>query len=91
MVNLEKKVVGVDVSSRFLTMSFKNEDNQEVVMNVSNVKKDIVSRLKKLKKEDYKIVVEARGSYSSKILYYAHFMGFDVCQVSPLTIKNMQK
>lgn len=88
MVNLGKKVVGVDVSSRFLTMSFRNEQNQEIVMNIGNLKKDIVSRLKKLKKEDYKIVVEATGSYSSKILYYAHFMGFDVYQVSPLTIKK---
>jgi transposase len=88
MVNLEKKVVGVDVSSKFLTMSFKNEHNQEIVINIGNLKKDIVGYLKKLKKEDYKVVVEATGSYSSKILYYSYSMGFDVCRVSPLTIKK---
>ena len=88
MVNLEKKVVGVDVSSRFLTMNFRNEQNQEVGLNIGNYKKDIVGWLKKLKKEDYKIVVEATGSYSHKIIYYAHFVGFDVYQISPLTIKK---
>lgn len=88
MVNLEKKVVGVDVSSKFLTMSFKNEQNQEIVINIGNLQKDILGCLKKLKIEDYKIVVEATGSYSSKILYYAYSMKFEVCQVSPLTIKK---
>lgn len=88
MINLEKKVVGVDVSSKFLTMSFKNEQNQEIIINIGNLKKDIVGYLKKLKKENYKIVVEATGSYSSKILYYAYSMSFDVFQVSPLTIKK---
>jgi transposase len=44
--------------------------------------------LKKLKTEEYKIVVEATGSYSSKILHYASSLGFDVYQISPLTIKK---
>lgn len=88
MGNLEKKVVGVDVSSKFLTVSFKNEQNQEIVENVLNLKTDIVKMLKKLGAENYKIVVEATGSYSSKILYYAHFIGFEVFQISPLSIKK---
>ena len=88
MVNLEKKVVGIDVSSKFLTISFKNAQNQEIVMNIGNLKKDILSCLKKLDQKDYKIVVEATGSYSSKILYYAYSKGFDVYQVNPLTIKK---
>ena len=41
MVNLEKKVVGIDVSSKFLTVSFKNEKDQEMVYNVSNLKTGI--------------------------------------------------
>lgn len=43
---------------------------------------------KKLKTEEYKIVIEATGSYSSKILHYASSLGFDVYQISPLTIKK---
>ena len=88
MVNLEKKVVGIDVSSKFLTVSFKNEKDQEMVYNVSNLKTGINGFLKKLKTEEYKIVVEATGSYSSKILHYASSLGFDVYQISPLTIKK---
>lgn len=88
MVKVEKKVVGIDVSSKFLTVCFKNEKDQEMVYNVTNLKTGIIGFLKKFKKEDYKIVVEATGSYSSKILYYAYTMGFDVYQVSPLTIKK---
>ena len=49
MVNLEKKVVGIDVSSKFLTVSFKNEKDQEMVYNVSNLKTGINGFLKKLK------------------------------------------
>ena len=88
MVNLEKKVVGIDVSSKFLTVSFKNEKDQEMVYNVSNLKTGINGFLKKLKTEEYKIVIEATGSYSSKILHYASSLGFDVYQISPLTIKK---
>ena len=49
MVNLEKKVVGIDVSSKFLTVSFKNEKDQEMVYNVSNLKTGINGFLKKIK------------------------------------------
>jgi transposase len=76
------------VSSKFLTVSFKNEKDQEMVYNVSNLKTGINGFLKKLKTEEYKIVVEATGSYSSKILHYASSLGFDVYQISPLTIKK---
>lgn len=88
MVNLEKKVVGIDTGSKFLTVSFNNDQNQEIVKNIFNLKTDIIKTLKKLGSENYRIVVEATGSYSSKVLYYAHSLGFEVCQVSPLSIKK---
>ena len=88
MANLEKKVIGVDVSSKILVMSLLNEEEKQLIINVCNNKTDIEKCLKKLEKDKYKIVVEATGSYSSKILYYAYQLGFEVYQVSGLSIKK---
>lgn len=88
MANLEKKVIGVDVSSKILTFSYNNGEQKNVVANICNNKIDILKALKKLSNEDYKVVVEATGSYSSKILYYAHLLNFDVFMINPLSIKR---
>lgn len=88
MTNLTKKVIGVDVSSKILVMSLLNDEGKNTIMNVNNQKTAIVKCLKKISPDAYKIVVEATGSYSSKILYYAHSMGFEVYQVSGLSIKK---
>lgn len=88
MTNLEKKVIGVDVSSKILVMSLENTDGKQTIINVCNNKTDIERSLKRWNLDDYKIVVEATGSYSSKILYYAYSMGFEVYQVSGLSIKK---
>lgn len=88
MANLTKKVIGVDVSSKILVMSLLNDEGKNTIMNVNNQKNTIVKCLKKISPNAYKIVVEATGSYSSKILYYAHSMGFEVYQVSGLSIKK---
>lgn len=88
MVNLKKKVIGVDVSSKILVMSFLNEEEKPIILNVYNLKKDIEKCLKQWRTEDCKIVVEATGSYSSKVLYYAYSLGFEVYQVSGLSIKK---
>ena len=86
MVNL-KKVVGIDVSSKFLTVSFKNEKDQKW-FTMFRIWKQESMDFWKIKTEEYKIVVEATGSYSSKILHYTSSLGFDVYQISPLTIKK---
>lgn len=39
MVNLKKKVIGVDVSSKILVMSFLNEEENPIILNVYNLKK----------------------------------------------------
>ena len=88
MANLTKKVIGVDVSSKILVMSLLNNEGKNTIMNVNNEKNAIAKCLKKLSRDVYKIVVEATGSYSSKILYYAHSMGFEVYQISGLSIKK---
>ena len=88
MVNLKKKVIGVDVSSKILVMSFLNEEEKPIILNVSNLKKDIEKCFKQWRTEDWKIVVEATGSYSSKVLYYAYSLGFEVYQASGLSIEK---
>lgn len=88
MVNLSKKVIGIDVSSKVLVMSLLNDQGKQTIVNVCNHKTDIERCLKKWNVSDYKIVVEATGSYSSKILYYAYSLGFEVYQVSGLSIKK---
>lgn len=88
MANLEKKVMGVDVSSKTLTLSYNNENHQNVVVNIGNNKTDIQRLFKNLDTTIYKVVVEATGSYSSKILYYAHLLNFEVFMINPLSIKR---
>ncbi|CAA7197582.1 IS110 family RNA-guided transposase [Chryseobacterium potabilaquae] len=88
MVNLSKKVIGVDVSSNVLVMSFMNKEGKQTILNVYNNKTDIERCLKKIDVNCYKIVVEATGSYSSKVLYYAYLLGFEVYQVSGLSVKK---
>ena len=74
---------------KVLTVSFKNEKDQEMVYNVFEFENRNQWIFEKLKTEEYKIVIEATGSYSSsKILHYASSLGFDVYQISPLTIKK---
>lgn len=91
MANLEKKTIGVDVGSRTLVMSLLDATGKPVIINISNNKTSIKNSLKKFHIEDYKIVVEATGSYSSKILYYAYLMEFEVFQVSGLSIKKFSE
>lgn len=88
MTNLEKKVIGIDVSSKILVMSLLNEEGKQIILNVCNHKTDIEKSLKKMDVKSYKIVVEATGSYSSKVLYYAYLLGFEVYQVSGLSVKK---
>ncbi|HAY3506905.1 IS110 family transposase [Elizabethkingia anophelis] len=91
MSNLEKKVIGVDVSSTILVMSFLDDENHSTIITINNSTTCIEKSLKRWDKHQFKIVVEATGSYSSKILYYAYSMGFEVYQVSGLSIKKFSE
>jgi transposase len=88
MANLEKKVIGVDVSLKMLTLNYKNSQGVMIVRNIPNLKKEILSNLKSFDKEEYKIIVEATGAYSSKILYFSYELGFEVSMVNPVSIKR---
>lgn len=88
MANLEKKVIGVDVSLKMLTLNYKDSEGVIIVRNIPNLKKEILGHLKFFNKNEYRIIVEATGSYSSKILYYAYEVGFEVSMVNPVSIKR---
>lgn len=90
MTNIEKKVIGVDVSSTILMISFLDDENEQIIT-IGNNKTHIEKTLKKWDTSEFKIVVEATGSYSSKILYYSYSMGFEVYQVSGLSIKKFSE
>jgi transposase len=91
MANLEKKVIGVDVGSKMLVMSLLDEEGKQSILYVGNNKEDIVRNFKKIDSEKFKIVVEATGAYSSKILYYTYSLGFEVYQVSGLSVKKFSE
>jgi transposase len=46
MTKLSKKVIGVDVGSKFLTVSFNNSTNQDQVYNIENNQRSILSFFK---------------------------------------------
>ena len=90
MSNLEKsnrsRCELYDFSDEFL-----DDENHSTIITINNSTTCIEKSLKRWDKHQFKIVVEATGSYSSKILYYAYSMGFEVYQVSGLSIKSFQK
>ncbi|WP_050009443.1 IS110 family transposase [Flavobacterium sp. B17] len=88
MANLEKKVIGVDVSLKMLTLNYKDSEGVIITRNIPNLKKDILGNLNFFDKEEYKIIVEATGAYSSKILYFSYELGFEVSMVNPVSIKR---
>lgn len=88
MANLTKKVIGIDVSLKTLAINYKDKDDKISSYEILNLKKDILYELKKFSKEEYKIIVEATGAYSSKILFYAYEKGFEVSMVNPVSIKK---
>ncbi|KAF5279630.1 hypothetical protein FQR65_LT15325 [Abscondita terminalis] len=71
-----------------LVMSLLDEEGKQSILYVCNNKEDIERTFKKIDSEKFKIVIEATGSYSSKILYYTYSLGFEVYQVSGLSVKK---
>jgi hypothetical protein len=62
-------VIGVDVGSKFLTVSLNDSNNQDQVLNIENNQRSILSFLKKISSDDYCFVIEATGNYSSRVLH----------------------
>ena len=77
MSNLLKKVIGVDVGSKFLTLSFLDDEKGEQVLNLPNNERSILSFLSKISLSDYCFVIEATGNYSNRLLHFSIGKGFE--------------
>lgn len=91
MSKLSKKVIGVDVGSKFLTVSFNDARNEEQVFNIGNNQRSILAFLKKVSKEDYCLVIEATGNYSSRLLHLSLGRGFESSLINCMSVKHFSR
>lgn len=91
MSKLSKKVIGVDVGAKFLTVSFTDNVNQDQVFNIQNNQRSILSFLKKFPTEDYCLVIEATGNYSSRILHLSLDNGFESSLINCMSVKYFSR
>lgn len=91
MSKLSKKVIGVDVGAKFLTVSFTDNVNQDQVFNIQNNQRSILSFLKKFPTEDYCLAIEATGNYSSRILHLSLDNGFESSLINCMSVKYFSR
>ena len=91
MSKISKKVIGVDVGAKFLTVSFNDFENRDQVFNIENTQRSILSFLKKLRIEDYCFVIEATGNYSSRILHLSLVQGFESSLINCMSVKHFAR
>ncbi len=91
MSKVTKKVIGVDVGAKFLTVSFNDFENRDQVFNIENTQRSILSFLKKMRIEDYCFVIEATGNYSSRILHLSLVQGFDSSLINCMSVKHFAR
>jgi len=87
MSKVSKKVIGVDVGAKYLTVSFKDLEGRDLVFNIENSKRAILLFLKKFSVEDYCFVIEATGNYSHRILHLSLLQGFESSLINCMSIK----
>ena len=91
MTKLLKKVIGVDVGAKFLTVSFNDSNNQDQVYNIGNNQRSILSFLKKMSAEEFCFVIEATGNYSSRILHLSLEQGFETSLINCMSVKHFAR
>lgn len=91
MSKLSKKVIGVDVGAKFLTVSFTDNVNQDQVFNIQNNQRSILSFLKKFPTEDYCLAIEATGNYSSRIVHLSLDNGFESSLINCMSVKYFSR
>ena len=91
MSNLLKKVIGVDVGAKFLTVSFIDYNKQDQVHNIENNQRSILAFLKKVSTEDYYFVIEATGNYSSRLLHLSLANGFESSLINCMSVKHFSR
>ncbi|MBF8457644.1 IS110 family transposase [Kaistella sp. G5-32] len=91
MSNLLKKVIGVDVGAKFLTVSFNDHCDKDQVHNIENNQRSILVFLKKISTEDYCFVIEATGNYSSRLLHLSLEKGFESSLINCMSVKHFSR
>lgn len=91
MSNLLKKVIGVDVGAKFLTLSFNDHCDKDQVHNIENNQRSILAFLKKVSTEDYCFVIEATGNYSSRLLHLSLSKGFESSLINCMSVKHFSR
>ena len=91
MSNLLKKVIGVDVGAKFLTVSFNDHCDNDQVRNIENNQRSIFAFLKKVSTEDYCFVIEATGNYSSRLLHLSLSKGFESSLINCMSVKHFSR
>ncbi len=91
MSNLLKKVIGVDVGAKFLTVSFNDRCDKNQVHNIENNQRSILAFLKKISTEDYCFVIEATGNYSSRVLHLSLSKGFESSLINCMSVKHFSR
>ena len=91
MSNLLKKVIGVDVGAKFLTVSFNDHCDKDQVHNIENNQRSILAFLKKVSTEDYCFVIEATGNYSSRLLHLSLSKGFESSLINCMSVKHFSR
>ena len=91
MSNLLKKVIGVDVGAKFLTVSFNDRCDKDQVHNIENNQRSILAFLKKISTEDYCFVIEATGNYSSRVLHLSLSKGFESSLINCMSVKHFSR
>lgn len=91
MSKISKKVIGVDVGAKFLTLSFIDAHNQECVFNIENTERSILSFIKKISTQEYSLVIEATGNFSSRILYLSLKHGLEVSLINCMSVKHFAR
>lgn len=91
MSKLLKKVIGVDVGAKFLTVSFNDSQNQDQVFNIENNHRSILSFIKKISSTEYCVVIEATGNYSRRMLHLCLEKGFESSLINCMSIKYFSR
>lgn len=91
MSNLLKKVIGVDVGAKFLTVSFNDDQNQDQVYNIENNQRSILSFLKKISANQYCLMIEATGNYSSRMLHLCLSKGIETSLINCMSVKHFAR
>lgn len=82
--------IGIDVSSRTLTVAGRHADGSTVVWDMKNTKADLLSLSSRLKQSAFtgRIVMESTGRYHLLCAIMLHEHGLDVYVVNPLAAKK---